>query len=286
MKITDLQEPNHIQNITGGKYFLKMISVFFIIIVSFLFIFTLNTYSAQECKIINIPTYSRNVENLPQQNPCDCSGASPDIISSSETIAPSSFITMYVDSGYLACPPYTWSTTSNGYSISKSTTDNDLEEITLSATSGSCGSDYEVTVTVTVTDNCGEQVTAKIKNTAGQWGGDSWIVHCGGTGSVNGYAIVGDTRYRVTLGSSTGYEVWNESCGLDAGDSNNYCSRGCANWIAANEGISDACIADAIGAGSRCYTVTGQTTCRIKLTPGAGTAYTMGGFLRAEWECP
>jgi hypothetical protein len=65
-----------------------------------------------------------------------CSGATPTIHTSSSTIAPGDSITLYVDSGYLALPPYSWSVFGTGYSLNKSTTNNDLEEVTLSCASG------------------------------------------------------------------------------------------------------------------------------------------------------
>jgi hypothetical protein len=60
----------------------------------------------------------------------------PKIKSSSDTIAAGGSITAWVDSTYLACPPYQWSVSGTGYSLDKSTTQNDLETVTLSSAAG------------------------------------------------------------------------------------------------------------------------------------------------------
>lgn len=145
---------------------MKKMTVLFILIISVLFLFSIHSFGAQECKTIIISTYPENVDSLPQY---ECQESELSIVSSSPTIAQGGSITLHVSSDGLTTPPYTWSTTSNGYSFDKSTTDNDLEEVTLSCASGSCGVNFDVTATVTVTDNCGTQFTAKIRNTAGGW---------------------------------------------------------------------------------------------------------------------
>ena len=65
-----------------------------------------------------------------------CSGAIPAIHASSGTIARGGSITLYVDSGNLALPPYSWYVSGTGYSLNKSTTNNDLEVVTLTSASG------------------------------------------------------------------------------------------------------------------------------------------------------
>ena len=67
---------------------------------------------------------------------CNCIGSTPDIDSSSDEIAAGGSITLWVDSGGLACPPYNWSVSGNGYSLDKSTTNNDMETVTLTCASG------------------------------------------------------------------------------------------------------------------------------------------------------
>lgn len=63
----------------------------------------------------------------PLPRPCNCSGVSPTLISSGTTIAPGGSITLWIDSGGLACPYYQWSVSGTGYSLDNSTTSNDLE---------------------------------------------------------------------------------------------------------------------------------------------------------------
>ena len=60
----------------------------------------------------------------------------PKIKYSSDTIAAGGSITLWVDSGGTALPPYNWSVSETGYSISPSTTNNDLETVTLTCASG------------------------------------------------------------------------------------------------------------------------------------------------------
>ena len=81
-----------------------------------------------------VPTLTGNADYSKINN--ECSGAIPTIHTSSSTIAPGGSITLYVDSGELALPPYSWSVLGTGYSLDKSTTNNDLEEVTLTSASG------------------------------------------------------------------------------------------------------------------------------------------------------
>jgi hypothetical protein len=141
---------------------------------------------------------------------CECVGATPTIVASASTIAPGGSITLYVDSGGLACPPYSWETDDIAYSIT-SETDNDLEEATLSASSGSCGGTYDndnIVVTVTVTDNCGLTDTIKIRNTEGDWGG--YVYDAGMCSFLSGATVTtsvsGDKEYSLEwkVGSNDG----------------------------------------------------------------------------------
>ena len=93
------------------------------------------------------------------------------IYTSSDEIDPGGAITLYVDSGGLACPPYQWSVSGTGFSLDKSQTYNDLETVTLTApySFGTCGVNYDVLATVTVIDQCGGTDEIKIKNTGGSW---------------------------------------------------------------------------------------------------------------------
>jgi len=129
------------------------------------------------------PTSAGNAIIQPGWN-CNCIGAKPTIIASSETIVKGGSITLSVTGG---CPPYTWSTSSKGYSL----TYNKDGTVTLSCTTGTCGTNYDVYATIKVTDNCGQPADIVIRNTAGTWSSaiTYWSIQnpndTGGCGSVN-----------------------------------------------------------------------------------------------------
>ncbi|MBW1707274.1 MAG: hypothetical protein JRJ86_19290 [Deltaproteobacteria bacterium] len=60
----------------------------------------------------------------------------PKIKSSSDTIDAGGSITLWVDSGGHGIPPYNWSVSETGYSISPSITNNYAETVTLTCASG------------------------------------------------------------------------------------------------------------------------------------------------------
>jgi len=68
---------------------------------------------------------------------CDCIGVVPTIVATSATIAAGGAVnSMNVNSGGLACPPYTWTVSGLGYSIDKTETQNDAEIVNLSLAGG------------------------------------------------------------------------------------------------------------------------------------------------------
>jgi hypothetical protein len=155
-----------------------------------------------------VPTKAGNViisDNW--RSDCECTGAVPTITANSDTIAPGGSITLYVDSGGLACPPYTWSA-GNGYSFSQNETENDLEETTMTSASGTCGVNYDVYTTVTVTDACGTMATATIRNTAGTWVYDSNVCGEGRGGSYSYYGDIVDgiSKYLFIMGAVAPYQ--------------------------------------------------------------------------------
>lgn len=117
---------------------------------------------------------------------CDCIGTTPTIVDddADDVIASAGSVNVWVNSGGLACPPYTWSVSGEGWSLSANETENDLETTTLSLintagkTCGTGGSgQYDVYATVTVTDNCGVTDTQVFRFSGGTWdsrGSDSW----------------------------------------------------------------------------------------------------------------
>lgn len=125
----------------------------------------------------------------------------PTIYASSETITAEGSITLWVDSGGLACSPYTWAVSGTGYSLDKSTTENDFETVTLTApaSTGTCGTDYDIYTTVTVEDTCGLTDSATIRNTAGKWVSCYSFSQACSSGAFcdecdSGYLIIGNHR--------------------------------------------------------------------------------------------
>ena len=148
----------------------KRFRIFLLISIILSSIFFINTgikTTAEECNDCNQIATSPGDADHSRMN-CDCSGDIPTIIASSDEVAPGESITLYVDSGDLACPPYKWSVSDAAYSIN-SQSNKDLETVTLSASSGSCGDlygDENINCTVTVIDACGAEDSISIKNTA------------------------------------------------------------------------------------------------------------------------
>jgi hypothetical protein len=162
----------------------------------FFFILGLASISAAgDCGNCNPPPTSAG-------NAYRCDENKPTIISSSGTVSPGGSITLWVNSGGLANAPYSWSTSNGKYTLNKNSTNGDLETVTLTAASGSCGSVYNnsnIVCTVTVVDHCGNQSTLKIRNSNGHWG--TAIVDCsiGGGGTTRYDNIDGDTLYTLYI---------------------------------------------------------------------------------------
>jgi len=118
-------------------------------------------------------------------------------------------VNLWVDSGGAACPPYTWSTSSAGWSLDSSTTGDDLETVTLSLinTGGkTCGTDYDVYGTVTVTDDCGETDDITIRYSGGTWAlVEQKYSHFPGCSGAT-YNCTGDVYGPVEL--LEGYKKW------------------------------------------------------------------------------
>jgi len=168
------------------KYSLSLIPFVFILLCFYPSFISL----AGDCGDSVIPTISGNHKLNPAMHNA-CSGERPVVFSNSDEIEVGGSITLWVDSGDLARPPYTWSTSSSGYSLDKTTTEGDFEEVTLSCAYGSCGINYNVYAVVTVTDSCGMVSKSTIRNTSGKWNngnqistiiprsGYAWNCNCG-----------------------------------------------------------------------------------------------------------
>jgi hypothetical protein len=190
----------------------------------FFFILGLASISAAgdcgDCK--EPPTFPGNASR------CQCA-AVPTIVAKyadtsnadKETIGPGRPVTLSANGG---CPPYTWSTSSAGYSLSTDKTYNDGDTVTLTNTSTtSCGSTYNIVATVTVTDSCPtpKSNTIEIRNAQGRWG--SSISVCGYAGGDRYTHIVGSRNYRVWIYTYGGFST---NCDGEEADGYNYCIGG------------------------------------------------------------
>lgn len=117
-----------------------------------------------------------NAESCPDTFQLD-DDATPD------TITPGSYIDVFVDGGE---GPFTWDTESNGYSFTFDETTGRSNRFNV--VGGTCGVDYDVYGTFTVTDVCGATVIAIVRATSGSWGAWNLVAnieydtYCPGTG--------------------------------------------------------------------------------------------------------
>jgi hypothetical protein len=207
-------------------------------------VFVASVEDCQNCGGPGTPTSAGNLVRQPGWD-CICTGAKPTIVASSETISKGGSITLRVNSGGLACPSYTWSTTSKGYTLNKTKTNND-EAVTLSCTTGNCGTNYDVYATIKVTDNCGQPADIVIRNTAGTW--KSYHNHtysCGGnncnTCPNRVYSYKGQWRLDpVLICIGTIVDCPTIPFDVQYGDSPTFtvttanCNGYCGEWIGAN----------------------------------------------------
>ena len=152
---------------------------------------------------------------------CDCATVDTfaiDTGASATTITPGGTAVVVVQGG---CEDYTWSVSGTGYTLDNATTTG-LSN-TLNSASGTCGVDYGPVATVTITDNCSTQITAKIRNTGGQWVNQTNTDCESGTGTdATCYTILEDHRYGVH--SKHGGSAFDFSgCDRGSATAQNYC---------------------------------------------------------------
>ncbi|MBW1716083.1 MAG: hypothetical protein JRJ77_09695, partial [Deltaproteobacteria bacterium] len=105
------------------------------------------------CIVPIVPGYVEGIETW--LAPCECDGGTPDAYAISETVTRGNYVTVWVDSAGLACPPYNLSVGGTGFHFSNiagpitGETDDNLKTIELWADDTACGS-----ALVTVTDAC------------------------------------------------------------------------------------------------------------------------------------
>lgn len=174
-----------------------------------------------DCALIPSTPGDTDYCSISQNNP----ESKPIIQASSTQIGAGGSISLNVNAESLAYPPYNWSVSNAIYTLDKSTTMSNLEIVTMSAATGSCGngySDSNISVTVTVTDACGESNQIMIRNTAGSWG--SWIKICG-VGNYGSYWSdpINDIQYNVE-------ELGPYYCDYPSTP----CNDSCANYVLSN----------------------------------------------------
>jgi hypothetical protein len=180
------------------------------------------TVWAQENMCV-LPTGTEEVNELPSLLT---------VYASSEEISPSNAVYLRAAWG---CPPYQWSVSGTGYSLSKTTTNGELDYTVLSVVGGTCGQQYAPYVTATVTDSCEGEDSTVIRNTGGAWinkggpyvrcsygGGDCnscYHLYCAGGCSGPSYEI---QTSPITKWAITGYQ-----CNCCAGSGGN---ETCLKW--------------------------------------------------------
>jgi len=113
----------------------------------------------------------------------DPSGFGYDTENSGETVDRSDSAEIFVEGG---CPPFTWAVAGTDFSFDDETTSE--RQNTLNAGASACG-----TATVTVTDDCGDEVTGYVRCTYGVWALKSSDCQLSGDGELTGSA--GELHY-------------------------------------------------------------------------------------------
>jgi hypothetical protein len=186
--------------------------------------FTSISSAGGDCSDCNTPPTSPG-------NACRCNIAPTISVTYSpnmDTIDSANPVTLSASGG---CPPYTWTVSSN-YHLSNNETQNDNDQITLTATPGSCTSS-NIVCTVTVTDSCSndpKSFTINIRNAAGHWSGFGTIcyggtAYGGGASPMIGVSPDNIHRYQITANLGPCSDIFNPS--LDCNDS-------CAASVLAN----------------------------------------------------
>ena len=153
---------------------------------------------------------------------CQCStGLEWDTDNSPETIVAGGDIDIFVIGGIAE---YQWSVSGNGYSLASDVTQIGANRLTCAE--GSCETDYDVTVTVTVEDGCGNTASATIRNTSGHW---EEISRCGNLDGAQKVCIIGDYRYTDDWCCQKDNTCEGDGCGHYCGASVLTCDDGSPN---------------------------------------------------------
>ena len=210
----------------------------------------------------------------------------PTIIASSDEIDPGGSITLHVNSGGLANPPYTWSA-GNGYTFDPVQTEGDLENTTMTSASGTCGTNYDIWTTVTVTDASGETDTMDVRNTAG-----TWVEKSDGVCALSGDGTL------TSDGSGNPCWDFSNSCSHTYDYELVVGNRKQTQMTCLNAGGGHSC--EVRDCTDRCGYCSSYTSCENCIDPnpdhgmpctdweggGGSSCYSLGGLKYYEWECP
>jgi hypothetical protein len=124
---------------------------------------------------------------------CQCAeGMEWDTENSPETIVAGSSVPVFVTGGR---GPYTWSVSGAGYSLLAAETEIGQNQVI--CVNGNCGTEYDASAAITVTDACGATVTGSLRNVDGQWVLDETFLGEFGPGSSSNFTIIGSTGYKL-----------------------------------------------------------------------------------------
>lgn len=214
---------------------------------------------------------------------CTCLGTSPTVFSAAETVDRGSTVNLWVESGGLACPPFVWSVSGTGFTLSRSQTDGDYVVNRLQAGITACGP-----ATITVVDKCGVSATGTVRCNQGS----DWVTKTtgvcemsGSTGYISGTPGV-DLRYIIISGNQRQIQDCDHSGACDnsspcAGGSCGSNTFNTAWWDAYGLYAQGKCISNSISWGV-CRTYDYPESCS---PPSACESIRNQAFYYYEWEC-
>ena len=202
----------------------------------------------------------------------DPSGFAYDTENSGETIDRSDSIEVFVEGG---CPPFTWSVSGTDFSLDNETTTS--RQNTLNAGASACG-----TATITVTDDCGDEITGYVRCTYGEWILKSNDCQLSGVGTYLG-ASYPSYYYELISGNKkqlqTTYKSWAGSCYFLTEEA---CETWCStqNEVDCGADAPDNCIDHDNEFPANCFVYSG---CPDLWSGECFCVYSLSYY---EWECP
>ena len=231
-----------------------------IIVSSIFFMSTGRKTTAEECNDCPSPTEPGDADYCSMDHPFNLSSSIDEIECGTPVI-------LTINGGIA---PFTGSVDGNGYALKK-ISDN---EFSLSCISGcACGDGTDqagAVATVTVTDDCGTNVTTEIRNKSGGWSGNT--LTCGSYTSTTYYGDpVGQYWYNIRGNFGSGMQGWG-------------CSDSCPSYVINN--LSSLGFPNSSGDSFTCD----ESNRIIRTKNGVSHGYAMIGWgfavYRRKWVCP